>query len=382
MMENNKLHDMPSFVMVDTNEKLTTCCEKAQQKAVVTLDTEFVRTRTFYPQLGLIQLYDGEQLSLIDPLAITDFSPFCALLANRNVIKVLHACSEDLEVFKHQFNQLPEPMLDTQVMAQFLGAGVSVGLATLLKEYFDFDMDKGASRTDWLARPLSNVQLTYAAGDVAYLLPLFEAINTRLKASPWFDAAWDDCQSLLLKSQKTISSEKMYLKIPQIQKLAGIELCRIQHLAAWRYEEAQKRDLALNFVVKAENLWKVAKNGAKSTFDLLEIGLHPHEVRIHGKKILRILEKCEKEPQENYPILEKNLYEIEGYKQLSKELRDFLNKNFSENVPVELIANKKRVDNFLKWYYLLEKDETKLPTLLQGWRKPFGEQLLKYLESK
>lgn len=107
MMENNKLHKMPSFVMVDTNEKLTTCCEKAQQKAVVTLDTEFIRTRTFYPQLGLIQLYDGEQLSLIDPLAITDFSPFCALLANHNVIKVLHACSEDLEVFKHQFNQLP-----------------------------------------------------------------------------------------------------------------------------------------------------------------------------------------------------------------------------------------------------------------------------------
>ncbi len=405
-MNNNRLNKISDFIIVDDNDKLKTCCTQAMRKNFITLDTEFVRVRTFYPKLGLIQLYDGDVVSLIDPLVITDFTPFIKLLKNQNVIKVLHACSEDLDVFKHAFNTLPEPMLDTQVMAQFLGAGNSAGLATLLKQYFGFEMDKGATRTDWLIRPLSEKQLNYAVADVAYLYPLYQLLAQKLQKNFWILAAYEDCQALVAKLNCPVEPEKLFRKMPQAQKLQDLALYRLQRLTAWRYVEARDRDLALNFVVKAENLWKVAKYGAKNNFDLLELGLHPQEVRINGKKILRILEECAKADPFEYPVWDKFLYKVSGYKQLTQDLRQQIRKNFtiflchsdeyfnyfklapigfrktSETIRTELFSNKKLIDGFLKWYYLDGQDKAKLPNLLKGWRKPIGKKLLNYMKTR
>ena len=121
--------NLPHFTVITDNTSLLEICNLAQQQSAVALDTEFMRVSTYFPKLGLIQLYDGERVSLIDPLAITDFSPFVALLSNPKVLKVLHSCSEDLLVFFQEFDQLPRPMIDTQIMARFLGLGTSAGLA-------------------------------------------------------------------------------------------------------------------------------------------------------------------------------------------------------------------------------------------------------------
>lgn len=143
----------PHFRVVTDNTALLEVCNLAQQKSAVALDTEFMRVSTYFPKLGLIQLYDGEHVSLIDPLAITDFSPFVALLANPKVLKILHSCSEDLLVFLQEFDQLPRPMIDTQIMARFLGLGTSAGLAKLAQQYLNVEIDKGATRTNWIKRP-------------------------------------------------------------------------------------------------------------------------------------------------------------------------------------------------------------------------------------
>ena len=176
VMAEGKVRSELDYNWVNSDQLLQQTCAKAREKTVVALDTEFIRTRTFYPKLGLIQLYDGEQLSLIDPLSITDFSPFTALLADPAVLKVLHACSEDLEVFQCYFKQQPKPMLDSQIMADFVGFQISSGFAKLVAHYLDIELDKGAARTDWLARPLSEQQLQYAAADVWYLLPLYHKL--------------------------------------------------------------------------------------------------------------------------------------------------------------------------------------------------------------
>lgn len=110
-----------NYRLVTTDSELAQVCQQASEADWLALDTEFVRTRTYYPQLGLLQLYDGKQVSLIDPLSISDFSPFKALLTNKSLTKFLHAGSEDLEVFLHDFECMPEPMVDTQVIAAFLG---------------------------------------------------------------------------------------------------------------------------------------------------------------------------------------------------------------------------------------------------------------------
>lgn len=124
-----------NYQLITTNNALQQVCEQARTHAHIALDTEFVRTRTYYPQLGLIQLYDGEQLSLIDPLPITEWQPFRALLQDLNVVKYLHAGSEDLEVFLNAFDQMPTPMIDTQVLAAFSGRSLSCGFAMLVAEF-------------------------------------------------------------------------------------------------------------------------------------------------------------------------------------------------------------------------------------------------------
>ncbi len=151
-------------------------CLAARDADVVMLDTEFVRTRTFFPQLGLIQMFDGENLSLIDPTVLDEMTPFVELLQDTSVLKVLHACGEDLEVFQNAFGCTPFPMVDTQIMAAFLGYGLSTGFAALVQDQLQVELDKSESRTDWLARPLSDKQLEYAAADVFYLLPMYEKL--------------------------------------------------------------------------------------------------------------------------------------------------------------------------------------------------------------
>ncbi|MGQ0286275.1 ribonuclease D [Pasteurellaceae bacterium 22721_9_1] len=373
----NPLH----FNLITTDEQLAEICQRAQQKKVIALDTEFVRIRSYYPKLGLIQLYDGEQVSLIDPTEINDFSPFVDLLADQQVHKVLHACYEDLEVFQHYFNQFPEPLTDTQVMASFLAFPTSMGLATLIQHYFQIEMDKGASRTNWLARPLSAKQLEYAAADVWYLLPLYQKMKEELDKTPWQSAVQFDSELLLEKQRKVKLPEKAYLTISNVAKLQQEELMRLKLLAQWRQEEAIKRDLALNFVVRAEHLYTVAKYAPKHTSELLNWGLDPQEVRIHGKKLLHIIEQAKRVDSAEYPPLIQKLSDDPRYKKSLKLLQQKLKEITPAGLATEVIASKRGLESLMKWVWVKQKDPDSLPDLMRDWRAPFGQSLVKLLES-
>ncbi len=374
-----EIQNLPVFTIINDNESLAEICWQAEQKQVVALDTEFVRIRTLYPQLGLIQMYDGNQVSLIDPKGITDFSPFIALLKNTQVLKVLHACFEDLEVFQHHFQQLPTPLMDTQVMAYFLGFPQSTGFATLVEHYFSLKLDKNASRTDWLARPLSEKQLNYAAADVWYLLPLYQKMQPLLAQTPYLNAAQFDCQLIAEKHLIEKDPEDAYKNIGNAHLLSDVALMRLKFLAKWRYKEAVRRDLALNFVVKAENLWKVAKYNPKNTSDLLELGLNEKEVRFHGKKMLQLLEQANRKSPEHYPEPPYYLAMESGYKNTLKQLQSELKKLAPEDLAAEVIASKRSLEQLMKWVWT-GKNTKKLPDLLLNWRKPFGEKLLKFCD--
>ncbi|MFZ7174935.1 ribonuclease D [[Pasteurella] aerogenes] len=381
MTNKKELENPPHFVVISSNQDLYDVCLQAERKSAVALDTEFVRTRTYYAQLGLIQLYDGEQVSLIDPNHIDDFSPFIRLLANPKVVKVLHASSEDLEVFQHYFQQLPTPMLDTQIIAAFLGLGNSVGLASLLKHYFGLEMDKGASRTDWLARPLSDTQLYYAAADVWYLLLLYVRMQQALSQTAWQSAVEYDCENLLHKREQGKDSEMAYLNIPNAWKLNSEELMRLKLLAKWRQEEAIKRNLALNFVVKGENLWHVAKYNPKHTSALLEIGLSTQEVRIHGKKMLQVLEQMKRIDMADYPPVINRIADDPRYKRAIKLLQQHVKDVVPPTLAPEVLAGKKSLESLLRWIWLKQQDPNQLPELLCGWRREYGLKLLKSLQS-
>lgn len=364
---------------IDSDEQLRTICSQTQSASVVALDTEFIRVRSYYPKLGLIQLFDGNHIALIDPQQIQDFSPFVALLANPQVTKVLHACSEDLEVFQHYFQQLPTPMIDTQIMAAFTGHGISVGFAKLVSHYLGQKLDKGASRTDWLARPLSETQLQYACADVYYLLPVYQRLAETLSHTAWQEAVLQECQQLLAKPLQPVDSQKAYKNITNAWQLNPQQLAVLKILAKWRIEEAQKRDLALNFVVKEQSLFHIAKIQPKHTACLLEF-MHPNEVRRYGKKLLWLVEQGQQVPPSDYPEAITRLVDDPAYKYNLKKMQKRLAEIQPQDLLPELLASKRQLTQLFQWYKKGQVSHAQ-PELLQGWRAEYGKQLLAELES-
>ncbi|WP_260259371.1 ribonuclease D [Vibrio intestinalis] len=366
-----------NYQIITEVAQLEAACHQARSVDAVMLDTEFVRTRTFYPQLGLIQLFDGQTLSLIDPLEIEDMSSFVDLLQDKQVRKVLHACGEDLEVFHNSFGCLPEPMVDTQIMAAFLGNGLSTGFATLVEANLGIALDKSESRTDWLARPLSQKQLDYAAADVYYLKPLFEKLLSEVEQAGWWQAAQSECELIASKRIKKVDVENAYLDIKGAWQLKPRELAILRPLATWRYKEAVRRDLALNFIFKENDLLTIARNGIQNRHQMEQEGIDPRALHRHSARIISIVKLAKHTPVEEYPAPIERLMDKPGYKQLFKVLKDEVKKAAqTSGLATEFLASKKQLNQLLSWVWKHNRNSDKLPDVMQGWRlELFGASL-------
>lgn len=343
------------------------------------IDTEFIRTRTYYPQLGLFQIYDGQQLALIDPLAL-DLKPLWQRLCKKGQIAILHASGEDLELIQHEAGHLPNQMHDTQLAAAFLGYGVSVGFGALVNEFLGIELEKDQARTDWLARPLTPRQLEYAAADVHYLMPLYEKVMARLRDSGKFSWFEQECQSHSARKILRSDPRQAYLEIINAWQLGRRELAILRELAAWRQQEAVRRDLALNFVVKELHLFKVAERRPTSLRDLNELGLSPIEIKIHGKRMLDIVARAQQSDPDSWPEPIRRLVDYPKYKGELKRIKALVEeKANASNIPPELIASKKIIHQYLTWCWRLNDEERARcdkPILLQGWRHELvGHQL-------
>ncbi|ALP39895.1 ribonuclease D [Aeromonas schubertii] len=343
------------------------------------IDTEFVRTRTYYPQLGLFQSYDGHQLALIDPLAV-DMSPLWKILGEPGRLSVLHASGEDLELIQHEAGHLPALMHDTQLAAAFLGYGVSVGFGALVKDFLGVELVKDQARTDWLARPLSPRQLDYAAADVFYLVPLYRQVMARLAESgklAWFE---EECRSHCARKVAISDPYQAYLDIGNAWQLGRRELAILRELAAWRQQEAVRRDLAVNFVVKELHLYKVAERRPASLRDLNELGLLPIEIKIHGKRLLDIVAKAQAGDPQLWPERIRRLVDFPQYKGELKRIKALVEEKSKEcGVPPELIASKKTIHQYFTWSWRLSEAERAAlepPALLTGWRRELVGHLL------
>lgn len=370
-----------NYQLIVSNEELAQVCQQAQQFSQVALDTEFVRTRTYYPQLGLIQLFDGENLTLIDPLPITAWQPFIDLLTNQNVVKFLHAGSEDLEVFLNAFGVMPAPFVDSQILAAFSGRPLSCGFARLVAETTQIELDKSESRTDWMARPLTQKQCDYAAADVLYLLPLARQLEQETLAAGWMDAALDECLALCRRRQEVLQPELAYLEIGNAWQLRPRQLAVLQKLASWRLIQARQRDLAVNFVVREENLWQVARYQPHSLGELEALGLSGPEIRYHGRMLLALVVEGEAIEDDALPAPIPNLIDQPGYKKIFKEIKALIQTVSEETgLSVELLASRRQINQLLNWHWKLKTKEH-APELVSGWRgKLLAERLAVVLE--
>lgn len=357
-----------NYSLIDQDEQLAEVCQKARQQSAVALDTEFVRTRTYYPQLGLIQLFDDHQLVLIDPLAIRDWSPFIALLTDTAVTKFLHAGGEDLEVFLHRFGVLPQPMIDTQILAAFSGQPLSWGFASMVAHFTQVELDKSESRTDWLARPLTERQCQYAAADVHYLLPIARQLMVQTEAAGNMAAALSECDNLCQRRLDTLAPEEAWREITNAWQLRPRQLGCLQKLAEWRLRQARERDLAVNFVVREENLWQVARHMPTSLGELDSLGLSGPEIRYHGKTLLALVAEANELDEAALPAPLSNLIDQPGYKKVFKDIKAaIVIVSEQSGLSSELLASRRQINQLLNWHWKL-KGADSLPELISGWR--------------
>ncbi|WP_237387571.1 ribonuclease D [Xenorhabdus sp. Sc-CR9] len=372
-----------NYQLITTDVQLQSICEQAKKNARVALDTEFVRTRTYYPQLGLIQLFDGEQLALIDPLEISQWQPLRELLTDPDVLKLIHAGSEDLEVFGNSFQCLPTPMIDTQVLAAFIGHPISCGFATLVAEYLHVELDKSESRTDWLARPLSEKQCKYAAADVYYLLPLADILLEKTEQAGYLDAAKDESNLIAQRRNEILMPECAYKDIGNAWQLRPRQLACLKKLAAWRLNQARERDLAVNFVIREENLWQVARYMPTSLGELDALGLSGQEIRCHGRRLLAMVAENRDIPEEECPSQIMNLIDYPGYRKAFKEIKAVVTRvSEPHRFSAELLASRRQINQLLYCHWKLKSLGSE-PELLRGWRgkllaEPIAEILANY----
>ena len=352
------------YQYIDTNKGLKLACQQLIQAPAIAVDTEFVRVDTFYPIPGLVQLAAAGDTFLVDPLTIDDWQPLKALLTDPNTLKVMHACSEDLELFQHWLELRPTPMADTQIAAAFVDLGLSPGYQSLVFELLGETVDKGETRSDWLQRPLRASQCHYAAMDVVHLMQCYDILAQRLKDKGVWQWFLEDMQRLA-QPKVAVAAEMAYAQMKNAWRLQGKSVGRLRALAAWREGVARSENRPKNFVVKDSSLIEMARTNPA---DLNQIGqcqdVRPSSLRRYGKQWLAImLASSEVLPGVQQP-LSKN--ENAHYKRLHKVVTDQAE---NAGIQVQLMGRKKELLELFEG--LRKKQPFILPSNWSGWRAEF-----------
>lgn len=330
-------------MIIKTQEQLKDICAKLAKHPYITIDTEFLRDKTFYSRLCLIQLCapDMEPVA-IDPIEFDlDLTPFNDLMHNEDVIKVFHAARQDLEIFYQMNGKIPHPIFDTQVAAMVCGYGDSIAYNKLVADITGQALEKNAQFTDWSRRPLTDKQLTYALNDVTYLREIYETLDARLykqKRHHWVEQEMD-----ILTSPETYEMpvEDMWKRI-KIRSDKPEVLAILRELAIWREELARKKDIPRNRIMKDEALADIAMYMPKDLGGLSRIRNVPKDaVKNHiGETLLKLVKKARKSDKSTWPKVKRGAPFPRDAVPILEMLKLLLKINSSEaHVAAKLIAN-------------------------------------------
>ena len=230
-------------VYIANQENLAAFAERAMHSSVLAIDTEFLREKTYYAKLCLIQLATDDETAIVDPFAVDDLKVLAPVLRNENVMKLFHAGNQDLEILLREVGVLPHPLFDTQVAAALLGHTQQIGYAALVHAECGVTLKKIDSFTDWSRRPLSDSQLEYAADDVVYLPRMYERMRAQLVELgrlSWLDRDFED---LADPARYAANERERYKRLKRVSQLSRRQLSAAREVAAWRELEAQRRDV-------------------------------------------------------------------------------------------------------------------------------------------
>ncbi len=371
----------PEYRYIDTDEQLQEVVQACLAVSVIALDTEFTRTNTYYPIVGLIQIYTGAECFLIDPLSVSTIEPLKAVLEAPSLLKVLHACSEDMEVFQYALGIVPVPVYDTQIASAALGVGFSVGYQALVEHYLDISLSKDQTRSDWLVRPLTASQLDYAALDVIHLLEVYKVQLEELEGGPKLD--WVEAESLGLgQGIPTVAApEESYKKFKGLWQLSRTQLNLLKDLCTWREITAREEDIPRNRVVDQKSLISIVKEEITSKQDFQsQAGLNSRQVRKYGDVIQVIQSEAKLVPEEDCPEIVIRTDAPINNKKLKRLKRVVEERARSLSVAPELLTKRRHLEKLIRSED--EQGRYHLPVELGGWREAvIGEALLAELSN-
>ena len=361
------------MTLITETSKLIDACERFSRDSFLAIDTEFMRERTYYPQLCLIQIAGKDEAVTVDALATEiNLNPILDLMANHKIIKVFHACRQDMEIFFNLNRRIPFPVFDTQIGAMVCGYGESVGYDKLVRQITGVQIDKSSRFTDWSHRPLSKQQLNYALSDVTHLRTVYESLLNQLEKNGRINWLNEEFQNVLNPKTYDIPLDQIWKRL-KIKNGRPKFLILVRELCAFREKEAQNRNIPRNRVIRDDVLLDIAARSPSSSVDLAKVrslSTQFAEGRL-GKSILRVVAEASNIPESDAPQLEK-LNKPKPQKPALIELLKVLLKHKSEdnNVAQKLIASTADLEA------IAENDNANV-LALSGWRKDvFGDDAL------
>ena len=361
------------MTLITETSKLIDACERFSRDSFLAIDTEFMRERTYYPQLCLIQIAGKDEAVTVDALATEiNLNPILDLMANHKIIKVFHACRQDMEIFFNLNRRIPFPVFDTQIGAMVCGYGESVGYDKLVRQITGVQIDKSSRFTDWSHRPLSKQQLNYALSDVTHLRTVYESLLNQLEKNGRINWLNEEFQNVLNPKTYDIPLDQIWKRL-KIKNGRPKFLILVRELCAFREKEAQSRNIPRNRVIRDDVLLDIAARSPSSSVDLAKVrslSTQFAEGRL-GKSILRVVAEASNIPESDAPQLEK-LNKSKPQKPALIELLKVLLKHKSEdnNVAQKLIASTADLEA------IAENDNANV-LALSGWRKDvFGDDAL------
>ena len=373
--ETMKIHDL-----ITTTDALADLCKRLAKSDFVTVDTEFMRENTYWPELCLIQIANEEEAAAIDPLAAgIDLRPLWDLMCdNEDVLKVFHAGGQDVEIVYNFTGKTPHPIFDTQIAMMAISQSEQIGYANLVESWLGLVIDKGARFTDWSRRPLTERQIEYAIGDVTHLSKIFPKILKKLVKTgrgDWLDAEMD---KLADPANYANEADLAWHRIRSPGRNAAV-LGRLKGLAAWRESEAQHKNIPRGRIMRDETLADIASHPPKKQGDLVKVrGLsNAWKDNDIGKRLMKVLEKSEPLPADEMPDKPKRGAPLGKEGALVADLLKLLLKIRAREIDVaaRLLTRSDEME-------ALAAGVRKLP-LLEGWRyEVFGKDALDLVEGK
>lgn len=371
--------------LITNQDELNSACGILAEAPYITIDTEFMRERTYWPKLCLLQLaraagnWGEEAVFLVDPMADIDLEPVFTLMADTSTLKVFHAARQDIEIFVNLAGVVPIPIFDTQVAAMVCGYGDQVGYETLVKRIANAQLDKSSRFTDWARRPLSSKQLNYAAGDVTHLRVVYESLGDQLEKSG--RSSWVEAEMAVLRALSTyvVDPDEAWRRVKTRSNDSRF-LAVVKSLAKWREDEARKRDVPRGRILKDDAVLEIAANRPKTREQLLG----SRSLQREGRKpevcdaILAAVVAGEEAPPEQPPHNPRHHMPPRPGAQALSDLLKVLLKAKADKLGVaqRLIASSSELEDLAQGL----RDGVKA---LEGWRmEAFGQEALRLINGE